>query len=194
MSDVATTDLYEVTMAMPYLREDMRDPATFSLVVRAPTRPGYVLNQSLLGAHTDRARASAGSTGPSRGPMAPGRPTAPKTSMETATAFPPRHSREEARAMPAPAPLKKNEQAVPTTGMEATGASMRARVGDEIVVRGTAAGVVAHDGEIVGLQHADGSPPYGVRWADSGRVPLYLPGPDACIRHLVIGDGHVRAR
>ncbi len=34
MSDVTTTDLYEVTMALSYLREDMRAPATFSLLVR----------------------------------------------------------------------------------------------------------------------------------------------------------------
>ncbi|MGP4050404.1 nicotinate phosphoribosyltransferase [Streptomyces sp. 2A115] len=34
MSDVTTTDLYEVTMAMSYLREGMTGPATFSLFVR----------------------------------------------------------------------------------------------------------------------------------------------------------------
>ncbi|MFC9926433.1 DUF1918 domain-containing protein [Streptomyces sp. NPDC127190] len=96
--------------------------------------------------------------------------------------------------MSAPAPLRKSNQAVPTTGIEAAGASMRSRVGDEIAVRGTTAGVIARDGEIVGLQHPDGRPPYGVRWADSGPVALYVPGPDACIRHPVTGDGHVRAR
>ncbi|RSS56984.1 hypothetical protein EF909_13145 [Streptomyces sp. WAC01280] len=34
MSQVTSTDLYEVTMALSYLREDMRAPATFSLFVR----------------------------------------------------------------------------------------------------------------------------------------------------------------
>ncbi|MFI5797863.1 nicotinate phosphoribosyltransferase [Streptomyces sp. NPDC051677] len=34
MSDATTTDLYEVTMAMSYLREGMTAPATFSLFVR----------------------------------------------------------------------------------------------------------------------------------------------------------------
>lgn len=96
--------------------------------------------------------------------------------------------------MPAPAPLAKNDQALPTTGLEATSGSMRARVGDEIVVRGTTAGVNARDGEIVGLHHPDGSPPYDVRWADSGRVTLYFPGPDAYIRHLVVGGDHARTR
>ncbi|MFJ1654584.1 DUF1918 domain-containing protein [Streptomyces sp. NPDC088337] len=96
--------------------------------------------------------------------------------------------------MSAPAPAKNNDRAVPSTGSEAGGAWMRARVGDEIVIRGTAAGVIARDGEIVGLHHPDGSPPYDVRWADSGRVTLYFPGPDAYIRHLVTGGGHVPAR
>ncbi|MFH9728466.1 BON domain-containing protein [Streptomyces sp. NPDC017254] len=34
MSQVTSTDLYEVTMALSYLREDMRAPARFSLFVR----------------------------------------------------------------------------------------------------------------------------------------------------------------
>ncbi|WP_129305300.1 DUF1918 domain-containing protein [Streptomyces sp. L2] len=96
--------------------------------------------------------------------------------------------------MSAPAPLKKNGRTAAANGPEAAGTSMRARVGDEIVVRGTAAGVVARDGEIVGLHHPDGSPPYDVRWAEDGRTTLYFPGPDAYIRHLVTGDGRVPAR
>jgi hypothetical protein len=96
----------------------------------------------------------------------------------------PRHRRKEAKAMSAPAPAKKNDRAVPSTGPEATGTSMRAGVGDEIVVRGTTAGVIARDGEIVGLHHPDGSPPYDVRWAENGRRTLYFPGPDAYVRHL----------
>ncbi|MER5975032.1 DUF1918 domain-containing protein [Streptomyces sp. NPDC001857] len=69
---------------------------------------------------------------------------------------------------------------------------MRGRVGDEIVVRGTTAGVIARDGEIIGLHHPDGSPPYDVLWADSGRVTLYFPGSDARICHLAAGGDHVR--
>jgi hypothetical protein len=56
--------------------------------------------------------------------------------------------------MSAPAP-QKNDQDRPTTSPEGTGASIRARVGDEIVVRGTTAGVIARDGEIVGIRHPD---------------------------------------
>ncbi|WP_234376939.1 DUF1918 domain-containing protein [Streptomyces sp. TP-A0356] len=66
----------------------------------------------------------------------------------------------------------------------ATGSGMRADVGDEIVVRGAAPGVIAREGEVVGVHHPDGSPPYEVCWSDSGRVTLYFPGPDAYVRHL----------
>ncbi|WP_323182192.1 DUF1918 domain-containing protein [Kitasatospora purpeofusca] len=59
----------------------------------------------------------------------------------------------------------------------------RAAVGDRVIVRGTRPGAVRRDGEIVGLHHADGSPPYDVRWSDTGRVTEYLPGPDAQIHH-----------
>jgi Domain of unknown function (DUF1918) len=54
---------------------------------------------------------------------------------------------------------------------------MRARAGDEIVVRGTTSGGIAREGEVVAVPHPDGSPPYDVRW-DAGRVTLYFPGPD----------------
>ncbi|MEU6510308.1 DUF1918 domain-containing protein [Streptomyces sp. NPDC046942] len=92
--------------------------------------------------------------------------------------------------MTAPAPAKK---AYPGTRPEMTGASMRAHIGDEIVVRGTTTGVVARYGEVVGLHHPDGGPPYDVRWADDGRVTLYFPGPDAYVRHPA-GGGHVQAQ
>ncbi|MFD5756220.1 DUF1918 domain-containing protein [Streptomyces sp. NPDC127044] len=86
--------------------------------------------------------------------------------------------------MSAPAPPKKNELAMPSPGPGATGTSMRAHVGDEIVVRGTTAGVTANDGEIVGLHHPDGGPSRDVRWAENGRRALYFPGPGAYIRRL----------
>ncbi|WP_223281106.1 nicotinate phosphoribosyltransferase [Streptomyces antnestii] len=48
MSDVTTTDLYEVTMALSYLREDMRAPATFSLFVRdLPPGRGFLVAAGL---------------------------------------------------------------------------------------------------------------------------------------------------
>ncbi|GGW42179.1 nicotinate phosphoribosyltransferase [Streptomyces lucensis JCM 4490] len=48
MSDVTTTDLYEVTMALSYLREDVRAPATFSLFVRdLPPGRGFLVAAGL---------------------------------------------------------------------------------------------------------------------------------------------------
>ncbi|CAM5263147.1 nicotinate phosphoribosyltransferase [Streptomyces narbonensis] len=48
MSQVTSTDLYEVTMALSYLREDMRAPATFSLFVRdLPPERGFLVAAGL---------------------------------------------------------------------------------------------------------------------------------------------------
>ncbi|MET9881825.1 nicotinate phosphoribosyltransferase [Streptomyces sp. NPDC006430] len=48
MSEVTTTDLYEVTMAVSYLREGMRGPATFSLFVRElPPGRGFLVAAGL---------------------------------------------------------------------------------------------------------------------------------------------------
>ncbi|WOX26159.1 nicotinate phosphoribosyltransferase [Streptomyces solicathayae] len=48
MSQVTSTDLYEVTMALSYLREGMRAPATFSLFVRdLPPGRGFLVTAGL---------------------------------------------------------------------------------------------------------------------------------------------------
>ncbi|WP_443048845.1 hypothetical protein [Streptomyces sp. M92] len=45
MSEVTTTDLYEVTMALSYLREDMNESAPFSLFVRSlPPERGFLVS------------------------------------------------------------------------------------------------------------------------------------------------------
>ncbi len=61
--------------------------------------------------------------------------------------------------------------------------TVKAAIGDRIIVEATRPGTARRDGEIVALHHADGSPPYDVRWSDTGRVSEYLPGPDARIHH-----------
>ncbi|MFD5192803.1 DUF1918 domain-containing protein [Streptomyces sp. NPDC058357] len=66
---------------------------------------------------------------------------------------------------------------------------MRAHLGDRLVVGSPATGADTRDGEIVGLHHADGTPPYDVRWSDNGRVTLVFPGPDARLRHPENGPG-----
>lgn len=61
---------------------------------------------------------------------------------------------------------------------------MRAHLGDQLVVESPATGAASRDGEIVGLHHEDGTPPYDVRWSDTDEVTLVFPGPDAHIHHL----------
>ncbi|TQK49948.1 hypothetical protein FBY35_0239 [Streptomyces sp. SLBN-118] len=66
---------------------------------------------------------------------------------------------------------------------------MRAHLGDQLVVEGPNTGAARRDGEIVGLHHADGTPPYDVRWSDTDEVTLVFPGPDAHIHHIEHGPG-----
>ncbi|MEU9657372.1 pyridoxamine 5'-phosphate oxidase family protein [Streptomyces chartreusis] len=61
---------------------------------------------------------------------------------------------------------------------------MRAHLGDQLVIESPATGAARRDGEIVGLHHEDGTPPYDVRWSDTDEVTLVFPGPDAHVRHL----------
>jgi len=64
---------------------------------------------------------------------------------------------------------------------------MRAHIGDVLVVESPTTGTTRRDGEIVGLRHEDGTPPYEVRWSDTHEVTLVFPGPDAHVRHV---EGH----
>jgi Domain of unknown function (DUF1876)/Domain of unknown function (DUF1918) len=59
---------------------------------------------------------------------------------------------------------------------------MKASVGDRIVIASYRIDGPLRDGRIVECRHADGSPPYLVRWSD-GYTGLYFPGPDAKIHH-----------
>jgi len=61
---------------------------------------------------------------------------------------------------------------------------MRAHVGDQLVIESPSTGAARRDGEIVGLHHEDGTPPYDVRWSDTDEVTLVFPGPDAHVHHL----------
>ncbi|MBL1099204.1 Acg family FMN-binding oxidoreductase [Streptomyces coffeae] len=61
---------------------------------------------------------------------------------------------------------------------------MHAHVGDQLIVESPTTGAAKRDGEIVGLHHDDGTPPYDVRWSDSDQVTLVFPGPDAHIHHI----------
>lgn len=69
-------------------------------------------------------------------------------------------------------------------GKEKPRAGLWARVGDRLVVGGATVGDEGRDGEVVGLHHEDGTPPFDVRWSDTGRITLLFPGPDARVQHF----------
>ena len=50
---------------------------------------------------------------------------------------------------------------------------MKARVGDRLLPDGEQ----RRAGVIIGLQNADGSPPYVVKWLSDGHIALVFPGP-----------------
>ncbi|MEV4808105.1 DUF1918 domain-containing protein [Nonomuraea sp. NPDC049421] len=58
---------------------------------------------------------------------------------------------------------------------------MKATVGDRLIVEGMYGPSTRRTGLVVGVEHADGSPPYRVCWLDDGRESLVFPGPDARI-------------
>jgi hypothetical protein len=61
---------------------------------------------------------------------------------------------------------------------------MFASVGDRLIVHGASVGAPVRDGEVLEVRRADGSPPYVVRWSDTGHEALVYPGPDAEIHHF----------
>jgi hypothetical protein len=65
---------------------------------------------------------------------------------------------------------------------------MYARKGDRIVIRSQRLGAVVRDAEVLEVEHADGTPPYRVRWSDTGRESLFFPGPDAYVDHFEPSD------
>lgn len=60
---------------------------------------------------------------------------------------------------------------------------MFAHKGDRIVVRSQHVGGPVRDAEVLEVEHEDGSPPYRVRWSDTGHEALFFPGPDAYVDH-----------
>ncbi|WP_308403818.1 DUF1918 domain-containing protein [Streptomyces rhizoryzae] len=68
---------------------------------------------------------------------------------------------------------------------------MKAHVGDQLVVECPGTGAVRLDGKVVGLHHADGTPPYDVRWAETDQVWVFFPGSDTRVRHLDCPAGPV---
>ena len=60
---------------------------------------------------------------------------------------------------------------------------MHATVGDRIVIHGHRVGEPDRDCEVLEARGPDGTPPFRVRWDDSGHETLFFPGPDAEVQH-----------
>lgn len=60
---------------------------------------------------------------------------------------------------------------------------MHATVGDQIVVRSAHVDERNREGEILEVRGPDHTPPFLVRWADTGHEGLYFPSADAVIQH-----------
>lgn len=58
---------------------------------------------------------------------------------------------------------------------------MTAHVGDRITLEATPSGEPRRVGVIIAMPHADGVPPYQVRWSEDGRTTLIFPGDNARI-------------
>ncbi|WP_420882615.1 DUF1918 domain-containing protein [Streptomyces noursei] len=71
---------------------------------------------------------------------------------------------------------------------------MKAHIGDQLVVASPSTGTTRRDGEVVGLHHEDGTPPYDVRWSDTDQISLFFPGPDTRVRHLHCASGNAPPR
>jgi hypothetical protein len=61
---------------------------------------------------------------------------------------------------------------------------MYACKGDRLVVPSPHLGGPVRDAEILGVRTPDGSPPYHVRWSDTGHEGFFFPGPDAYVEHF----------
>lgn len=60
---------------------------------------------------------------------------------------------------------------------------MKGEVGDRIAILSRHLDESVRECEIVGVQGAEGGPPYVVRWLDNGHFGIFFPGPDARVVH-----------
>lgn len=56
---------------------------------------------------------------------------------------------------------------------------MIAHIGDQLVLAGTRSGDPRRVGVITAVRHDDGTPPYQVRWLDTGSTSFIFPGAEA---------------
>jgi hypothetical protein len=63
---------------------------------------------------------------------------------------------------------------------------MHAAVGDKIVVERHHVGEPHREAEVLSVEGPEGTPPYRVRWADTGHEGLFFPGSDATVVHYPV--------
>lgn len=61
---------------------------------------------------------------------------------------------------------------------------MKASAGDRIVIEGHHTDEPPRDCEVLDVRGSDGTPPYLVRWGDTGHEALFFPGSDAEVHHF----------
>jgi hypothetical protein len=61
---------------------------------------------------------------------------------------------------------------------------LRADPGDRLVIRGHRLGEPERDGEILEALGSGGTPPFRVRWSDTGAETILFPGSDAYVDRL----------
>ncbi len=74
---------------------------------------------------------------------------------------------------------------------------MKAKTGDWLVIKGATVDRPDQRGLITEVHSVDGSPPYVVRWLDTGHEATVFPGPDAIVVTAAaqrIADERARAR
>lgn len=69
---------------------------------------------------------------------------------------------------------------------------MKARAGDELIVKGQHVGDVVRQGVITEVRGEDGGPPYLVRWSD-GHESSFFPSAGTVVEHVPLPTG-TRAR
>ncbi|MCM3847697.1 DUF1918 domain-containing protein [Pseudonocardia sp. DR1-2] len=63
---------------------------------------------------------------------------------------------------------------------------MHAQVGDWVVIEGRYLDDRRRQGRIIEVPHADGTPPYRVRWVEDDHETLVFPGPEAHIEPVPV--------
>lgn len=67
---------------------------------------------------------------------------------------------------------------------------MHANAGDHIVIESAKVGTRRRDGEVIEAHGPDGTPPFLVRWLDTGTEGLVYPGPDAHVEPSIPQQRH----